>query len=132
MDFSKRYLLFMGDDYYPNPGLGDFVLSSDEIPTLLRRTTCWGYISYLSLDLLESNRLVYFNHPKWASSKRQWHYKDKIDSSDEYNSKVDFAAWYEVYDASDLSNLVEVEPKIVDISVEELKELQGKYTYMPE
>lgn len=130
MDISKRYLLFLGDTHYPSSGLGDFVLSSDEIPTLLRRDErILG--EYLSLDLLESNRLVYFNHPKYADPRRRWHYKDKIDPNNQYKSEVDFAGWYEVYDASDLSNVVEVEPKIVDISDEELKKLQEKYTYTP-
>lgn len=130
MDISKRYLLLMGGYYYPSVGLGDFVLSSDEIPTLLRREA--RYRKYLSLDLLESNRLVYFDHPQYDSRDWGWHYKDKIDPNDKYASNVDFADWYEVYDASDLSNLVKVEPKVVDISDEELKELQEKYTYMPE
>jgi len=120
----------MGGYYYPSVGLGDFVLSSDKIPTLLRRNDEWGrLVGYLSLELLESNRLVYFDHPKCASSRRRWHYKDKIDPNDEYESEVSFADWYEVYDASDLSSLVKVEPKIVDISDEELKELQEKCTY---
>ena len=129
MDLSKRYLLFIGDNHYPSSGLGDFVLSSDKIPTLLRMNDGWGYLGYLSLELLESNRLVYFNHPKCSSSRRQWHYKDKIDPNDEYKSEIGFGAWCEVYDAFDLSNVVEVEPKIVEISDEELKKLQEKYTY---
>ena len=130
MDLSKRYLLFMGGYYYPSGGLRDFVLSSDEIPTLLRREA--RYEKYLPLDLLESNRIVYYSHPEYDSPNWGWHYKDKIDPNDQCESEVGFADWYEVYDASDLSNLVKVEPKIVDISHEELKELQEKYTYMPE
>ena len=118
----------MGDNYYPNGGLEDFVFSSDEIPTLLQRENSCGF-GYLPLALLESNKLVYLDHPECDSPDWGWYYKDKIDPNQRYESRVSFATWYEAYDASDLSNLVNVEPKIVDISNEELKELQEKYTY---
>ena len=131
MDLSKRYLLFIGDNHYPSSGLGDFVLSSDKIPTLLRMNDGWGHLGYLSLELLESNRLVYLDHPEYDSPNWDWHYRDEIDPNDENKSRVNFSGWYEVYDAFDLSNVVEVEPKIVEISDEELKKLQEKYTYTP-
>ena len=53
----KNYMLFAGDTYYPNPGMGDFVDSFDDLEDAIgvaSRTSC----DWWQIYSIEDNNIV--------------------------------------------------------------------------